>query len=128
MLHAMSRFFVVIVQRYLPDAYLFAVILTFIAFAAALALTGKGFMELIVMWGNGLWGILAFAMQMVLILVTGHALASSKPIKKFLTSLASIPSNGAQAAMLNCFAVGVASFFNWRVGFRARSQNYARKE
>ena len=42
MLHAMSRFFVVIVQRYLPDAYLFAVILTFIAFAAALALSARG--------------------------------------------------------------------------------------
>ena len=116
MLHAMSRFFVAIVQRYLPDAYLFAVILTFIAFAAALALTGKGFMDLIIMWGNGLYGILAFAMQMILILVTGHALASSKPIKKFLTSLASIPTNGGQAAMMNCFAVGVASFFNWGFG------------
>jgi short-chain fatty acids transporter len=116
MLHAMSRFFVVIVQRYLPDAYLFAIILTFIAFGGAWALTGKGFMDLIGMWGNGLWGILAFSMQMVLILVTGHALASSKPVKSVLTTLASIPGNGGQAAMMNCFAVGVASFFNWGFG------------
>ena len=57
MLHAMSRFFVVLVQRYLPDAYLFAIILTFISFVGALALTGKGFMAIITMWGNGLWGI-----------------------------------------------------------------------
>ena len=110
MLHAMSRFFVTLVQKYLPDAYLFAIILTFISFIGALALTGKGFMAIITMWGNGLWGILAFAMQMILILVTGHALASSKPVKSFLTMLASIPSNGGQAAMMNCFAVGVASF------------------
>ena len=116
MLHAMTRFFVIIVQRYLPDAYLFAVLLTFIAFGGALMLTGKSFMALIGMWGNGLYGILAFAMQMILILVTGHALASSKPVKKFLTILASIPSNGGQAAMMNCFAVGVASFFNWGFG------------
>ena len=40
MLHAMSRFFVAIVQRYLPDAYLFAVILTYIIFLYE-ALTGK---------------------------------------------------------------------------------------
>ncbi|HBP39236.1 MAG TPA: short-chain fatty acid transporter, partial [Clostridiales bacterium] len=46
----------------------------------------------------------------------GHALASSKPIKSGLTTLASIPSNGGQAAMMNCFAVGVASFFNWGFG------------
>ena len=116
MLHAMSRFFVTLVQKYLPDAYLFAIILTFISFIGALALTGKGFMAIIAMWGNGLWGILAFAMQMILILVTGHALASSKPVKSFLTMLASIPSNGGQAAMMNCFAVGVASFFNWGFG------------
>ena len=116
MLHAMSRFFVTLVQKYLPDAYLFAIILTFISFIGALALTGKGFMAIITMWGNGLWGILAFAMQMILILVTGHALASSKPVKSFLTMLASIPSNGGQAAMMNCFAVGVASFFNWGFG------------
>ena len=116
MLHAMSRFFVTLVQKYLPDAYLFAIILTFISFIGALALTGKGFMAIITMWGNGLWGILAFAMQMILILVTGHALASSKPVKSILTMLASIPSNGGQAAMMNCFAVGVASFFNWGFG------------
>ena len=116
MLHAMSRFFVTLVQKYLPDAYLFAIILTFISFIGALALTGKGFMAIITMWGNGLWGILAFALQMILILVTGHALASSKPVKSFLTMLASIPSNGGQAAMMNCFAVGVASFFNWGFG------------
>ena len=116
MLHAMSRFFVVLVQRYLPDAYLFAIILTFISFVGALTLTGKGFMAIITMWGNGLWGILAFAMQMILILVTGHALASSKPVKSFLKTLASIPSNGGQAAMMNCFAVGVASFLNWGFG------------
>jgi short-chain fatty acids transporter len=112
----MSRFFVALVQKYLPDAYLFAIILTFISFIGALALTGKSFMAIIAMWGNGLWGILAFAMQMILILVTGHALASSKPVKSFLTMLASIPSNGSQAAMMNCFAVGVASFFNWGFG------------
>ena len=116
MLNRMANFFVVLVQRYLPDAYLFAILLTFVAFVMALALTGKGFMALITMWGNGLYGIIAFAMQMILILVTGHALASSKPVKAFLRTLASIPKDGSQAAMLNCFVVGVASFLNWGFG------------
>jgi short-chain fatty acids transporter len=116
MLNRMANFFVVLVQRYLPDAYLFAILLTFVAFIMALALTGKSFMALIAMWGNGLYGIIAFAMQMILILVTGHALASSKPVKSFLRTLASIPKDGSQAAMLNCFAVGVASFLNWGFG------------
>jgi short-chain fatty acids transporter len=116
MLNRMANFFVVLVQRYLPDAYLFAILLTFVAFVMALALTGKGFIDLIVMWGNGLYGIIAFAMQMILILVTGHCLASSKPVKSFLSTLASIPKDGTQAAMLNCFVAGIASFLNWGFG------------
>lgn len=116
MLNRISRFFVVMVQRYLPDAYLFAILLTFVAFGMAWALTGKTFMQLVTMWGNGLYGILGFAMQMILILVTGHALASSKPVKSFLRTLASIPRDPAQAAMLNCFVTGVASFLNWGFG------------
>jgi short-chain fatty acids transporter len=28
-------------------------------------------------WGDGFWNLLAFGMQMALIIVTGHALASS---------------------------------------------------
>lgn len=116
MLHSMARFFVVLVQRYLPDAYLFAVLLTFVAFVMALALTGKGALDLVMMWGNGLYGILAFAMQMILILVTGHALASSKAIKSFLRTLASIPKNPTQAVMLVTFVAGVANFLNWGFG------------
>ena len=116
MLHSIARFFVVLVQRYLPDAYLFAVVLTFIAFVMALALTGKNALDLVMMWGNGLYGILAFAMQMILILVTGHALASSKPVKSFLRTLASIPKDPTQAAMMVVFVAGVANFLNWGFG------------
>jgi len=65
MLHSISRFFVKLVQRYLPDAYLFAILLTFAAFLMAWSLTGKPFMALIKMWGDGLWGILAFAIQLI---------------------------------------------------------------
>ncbi len=113
---AVVRFFVAFMQRYLPDAFLFAVILTFIAFAGAWALTGKTFMELIRFWGNGLWGILGFAMQMILIVVTGHTMASSGPVKRLLSSLASIPKDSAGAAMLCCFITGLASFLNWGFG------------
>jgi len=110
------RFCVLVMQRYLPDAFLFAVILTFIAFLAAWGITEKSFMQIIVGWGNGLWGILGFAMQMTLIVVTGHAMASSKPIKSILNTLASIPKDGPSAAMLCAFIAGVANWINWGFG------------
>ncbi|MDR1685473.1 MAG: TIGR00366 family protein [Desulfovibrio sp.] len=113
---ALVRFFVNVMQKYLPDAFLFAVILTFAAFLAAWALTEKSFIEVINSWGNGLWGILGFAMQMILIVVTGHTMASSRPVKRLLSALASIPKDNAGAAMLCTFVAGIASFINWGFG------------
>lgn len=116
MFNRLTNFFVKVAQRYLPDAYLFAIILTFVAYVAALIWTDKGPLDLVMMWGNGLWGLLAFSMQMALILVTGHALASSKPVHSVLRRLAQIPQNNVQAVMLVVFVAGVANFLNWGFG------------
>ncbi|MDR1490653.1 MAG: TIGR00366 family protein [Desulfovibrio sp.] len=110
------RFFVNVMQKYLPDAYLFAVILTFAAVLAAWALTDKSLIEILNSWGNGLWGILGFAMQMILIVVTGHTMASSRPVKRLLAALASIPKDNAGAGMLCALVAGIASWINWGFG------------
>ena len=115
-MRAITRFFVNIAQRYLPDAYLFAVILTFIAFLMALGLTGKGAMAIIKAWGDGLWGILAFAMQMTLILVTGHAMASSRAIHNILKAIAANAKTPVQGVMLVVFVAGLANFVSWGFG------------
>ena len=113
---ALTRFFVNIMQKYLPDAFLFAVILTFIAFGAAWIFTDKGFIDITNAWGNGLWGLLAFAMQMILIVVTGHVMAVSKPMKKVLDAIASIPKTPAGAGMICAFVAGICSWINWGFG------------
>ncbi len=112
----LTRFFVKVSQKYLPDAFLFAIILTVIAFGLALGLTGKTFIEVLAAWGGGLWGILAFAMQMTLILVTGHALASSPPVKSGLKAIASVAKNPVQGLMLTSFVTAVACWLNWGFG------------
>lgn len=116
MFNRLVRFFVNVAQKYLPDAYLFAIILTFIAYVAALIWTDKSAIQLLTMWGDGLWGLLGFAMQMTLILVTGHALASSPAIKKGLRALASIPKNPVQAVTMIILVSGIANFINWGFG------------
>ncbi|HKT98480.1 MAG TPA: TIGR00366 family protein [Paraburkholderia sp.] len=62
-------------HRFLPDPLIFAILLTIATFALAFALTPQLPEALVMMWDSGFWNLLAFAMQMVLILVTGHALA-----------------------------------------------------
>lgn len=113
---ALTRFFVKIAQKYLPDAFLFAIILTVIAFLLALGLTGKTVIQILGAWGNGLWGLLAFSMQMTLILVTGHALASSPAVKSALRAIASVPKTPVSAIMLTVFVSSIACFLNWGFG------------
>lgn len=112
----LTRFFVKVSQKYLPDAFLFAIILTVIAFGLALGLTGKTVIQVLAAWGGGLWGILAFAMQMVLVLVTGHALASSPAIKRGLVAISSVAKTPVQGLMLTTFVTAVACWLNWGFG------------
>jgi short-chain fatty acids transporter len=77
----LSNFFTVLVQRFLPDPFVFVLILTAILFVAGIVFTPHSPMDMIRFWGDGFWNLLAFAMQMSLILVTGHALASSPLVK-----------------------------------------------
>ncbi len=70
-------------ERNMPNPYLFAVILTFIAYFMGWILTENGPMDMIKHWYDGFWKYLTFAMQMVLILVTGHALAIAPGVTRF---------------------------------------------
>lgn len=116
MVRRLSGFFTRFMENYLPDAYLFAIGLTFISFILALIFTDKAPVALTVAWGNGLWGILTFAMQMILILITGHALALTRPIRSFLGWVAGLARTPAAAVAIVAFVAAVASWVQWGFG------------
>ncbi|GAB7536801.1 TIGR00366 family protein [Burkholderia sp. 22PA0099] len=116
MISRISRFFTQIVHRVLPDPLIFAIFLTVVTFVLAFSLTPKPPAELVLLWGSGFWNLLAFTMQMALILVTGHALASSGPVKRLLVALASTPKTPAGGVMLVAFVASVACAINWGFG------------
>lgn len=66
-----------VVSRWLPDPLIFAMLLTLLTFGIALWLTPQTPISMVKFWGDGFWNLLAFGMQMALIIVTYHALASS---------------------------------------------------
>ena len=107
---------VALVQKYLPDAYIFAIILTIITFVVSMFTTGQSFMTMVTHWGNGFWSLIGFTMQMTLVLVLGNALASSRPIKNLLVKFASLPKSPTQAIMLVAFVAAVACWLNWGFG------------
>lgn len=106
---------VTVVNKYLPDAFLFAVILTIIVFIAAMVGTGQGPLEMLAHWGSdtGFWGLLSFSMQMVLVLVLGGAMASAKPFKNFLAKIAGCAHSAKSAVLITSFVAGICMFLNW---------------
>ncbi|HZG79891.1 MAG TPA: short-chain fatty acid transporter [Brevibacillus sp.] len=116
MFRVLTNASVKMVQRYLPDAFLFAVILTFIVFLGGIFINGKSPMEMIGFWGGGFWNLLTFTMQMVLILITGHTLASTDICKKGLRSLAGLAKSPGQAIILVTLVSCMANWINWGFG------------
>lgn len=78
-----TSFCVSLMQKYLPDPYIFCAMLTFIVFVGAVVFTKQSPMRVIGHWTNGFWSLLAFSMQMALVLVTGHTMASSSVFKRY---------------------------------------------
>ncbi|MGM0704120.1 MAG: short-chain fatty acid transporter [Pseudomonadota bacterium] len=116
MLKTLSRPAVKLVERYLPDPYIFVLLLTVIAAAAAIAVERQTPLAVMRFWGDGFWNLLTFSMQMLLILVTGYMLASSPPVKRLLQRLAALAKNAGAAIVLVTLVSLAASWINWGFG------------
>jgi len=98
-----------VVNRWLPDPFLFAIILTIVVFIAAMIGTQQGPLELVWSWGgqgevkDGFWSLLSFAMQMALVLVLGSAMASAKACKKALAAIATLAHDKKSAILVTTF-------------------------
>lgn len=105
-----------LVQRWMPEPFLFAIILTFIAALLAMPICRQTPIEVITNWGGGVWGLLAFAMQMALVLVTGSALASAPALKRGIAWMASLPKTPVAAIALVTSVSAIACWLNWGFG------------
>jgi short-chain fatty acids transporter len=116
-LHSVAPLFVDLFERYMPDPFVLAIILTAVTAALALLIAPKGSPELIVStWYAGIFAILGFAFQMILILATGHALAHAPVIERFLHRLVALARTPNQAVVLTFLVAAVASLLNWGFG------------
>src|SRR5215831_6317043 len=118
-LRRVTRICVRYAERYIPDPYLYALILTFVTVAAALVFTPSGPAQIVTAWYDGIWAILAFAMQMALILSTGVTLAAAGPVKRLLGKIAAIPTHQTGAAITVFLGGAFASWLNWGFGLVA---------
>ena len=112
-------FFVNLMQKYLPDPFTIAWIISLVVVAMAMGITHTPIMKIINDWGNGFFGILAFAMQMTMVIVTGYALAAAPIVRRFLRTIAGIPRTPAQTVIFIGFVSMVLYYLNWGLGLIA---------
>jgi len=107
-----------VVNRYLPDPFIFAVILSIVVFICAIIATKLSPLTVLTAWAGteGFWSLLKFSMQMALVLVFGSAMAMSKPVKKLLRLMASLARNNFQAIFITAFVSTICCWLNWGFG------------
>ena len=115
----LAGFFVRFFEYAVPDPYIFAVGLTLItAILAFVFAPHHALADVLSAWYKGIFepGNLGFALQMILILVTGYALANSAPVARVLQWLASRPSTPKGAVSLTFVVSAIACWLNWGFG------------
>lgn len=107
---------VALVQRFLPEPFILSFLLTVFVIFFGMFATSQTPVEMINHWGNGIWGLLAFSMQMALVLVTGSALANAPLIKKGLTKAAKLPKTNGQGIIAISIVSLLGAYINWGFG------------
>src|SRR5213075_3169039 len=100
-------------ERWVPDAFVFALLATLIVIVAGVALTPSRLPQVIDAWGKGFWDLITFTLQMALIIITGHVLATSAPMGRVIRAIASWPTTPRGAVALVAFFAMFTSWFNW---------------
>ncbi len=75
-------------KKLMPDAYVFALLLTLLTAFVALVWAKSSPMEILESWYTGFWNLLEFGMQMVLLIVTGYCIALAPAVEKLIDKLA----------------------------------------
>jgi len=100
-------------KRWLPDPFVFAVLLTIVTGLTAIVWVGASPVEVLSGWYDGLWMLLAFGMQMVLILVTGYAIALSAPVAHLIDKMAARITRPGTVYLVVLVAGGLLVLISW---------------
>ena len=111
-----TDYFTDFAQKWVPDSYVIALVLTLIAFIMAFFLTPTTPLDIVVSWGKGFWTLLAFAMQMSLIVITGYALATTPVCTRLITSVCSKPNSATGVYIYAVILSAIGFYLNWGFG------------
>jgi short-chain fatty acids transporter len=103
-------------ERWMPDAFVFALAATLVTLVAALAVDPamrRSPLALVDAWGSGFWTLVPFTLQMSMMLISGYVLASSPPVFRIIGRIASWPRTAKGAVCVVAVASMVTALLNW---------------
>lgn len=115
-MNAIANVFTRIVNRYMPDPMVVAILLTAMSVVFAIAVEGSSFVDTARYWGGGFWNLLAFTMQMTVILLAGYILARTPAVDKLMDWVVMGISTPRAAIIAATLFGGVGSWLNWGFG------------
>lgn len=116
MLYRLGRACSTFTRNYIPNPFIFAIILTFVTAIMAIALTPTTPAQVVGLWYGGFWNLLTFAMQMTVILLFGYVLASSPPVERAIDRIAQMPQSSTQAIVMITMLAVVFGALSWGLG------------
>ena len=111
-----TAFFTELMRKYLPDPFVFAIMLTLLTMVLAFAVESRPVNLVVQDWGKGFWSLLGFTTQMAVILVMGYVLAAAPIVNRFIDKIASHVHTPRQAIIVATIVGCVGSYLNWGFG------------
>ena len=105
--------------RWVPDAFSIAALLTLLALGLGLTVGGASPAQCALAWGNGVWALLSFGMQIALVIFAGYVLAVAPPVARALDALARVPRGPRSAVAWTAFLSMTLCWLNWGMGLIA---------
>jgi len=101
-----------VIEAYVPDATTTSILLLIILFGLSLGV-GATLPQAIDAYYQGLWNLLAFTMQMTLILVLSLMLGSTPGFRRMIKAVSKVPRTQAQVVIMAVLCGFVFAYLNW---------------
>jgi len=119
MLQAVTRFLVGILNRWMPDSFVVAVVLSLFVFVMAITAADYPVDATALAWGDSIWDLLRFTNQIVLTLLLGHVLAHTPPVRRVLMACAGLVRTPFAAYVATTMVAFVCTYISWGLGLVA---------
>ena len=103
-------------ERWMPDAFVFALAATLVSVVAAFAVDPalrSTPLRVVDVWGEGFWTLIPFTLQMAMIIIGGYVLATAPPVFRVIAWFAAKPRSAKGAVLLVALVAMGSSLINW---------------